>query len=55
MAKEVEGELAPIIVKILRWSCKYDPATVVSKKVKDRIKKDRGGFIAGRYDRLEET
>lgn len=39
-------ELAPIMLEMIRWSAKYDPNTIVGKKMVKRIEKDRDGFVA---------
>lgn len=39
-------ELAPIMLEMIRWSAKYDPDTIVGKKMIKRIEKDREGVVA---------
>jgi len=39
-------DLAPLMLELVRWSGKYDPATKADKAVLDRIENDRDGFVA---------
>lgn len=39
-------DLIPVILELARWSAKYDPDTLIAKKIVKRIEKDRDGFVA---------
>tara|TARA_R110002051_G_scaffold1221_5_gene6726 strand:+ start:4020 stop:4337 length:318 start_codon:yes stop_codon:yes gene_type:complete len=47
-------DLVPVVLEMIRWSAKYDPATQTNKNVLNRIKTDRDGFteeIRARFQR----
>ncbi len=39
-------DLAPLMLELVRWSVKYDPATKADKAMLERIENDRDGFVA---------
>ncbi len=39
-------ELTPVVLEMIRWSAKYDPKTIVVKRVLDKVRNDRESFMA---------
>jgi DNA-binding HxlR family transcriptional regulator len=38
-------DLAPVVLELVRWSAAYDPDTIASKAVVERIRSDREGLL----------
>lgn len=45
-------DLVPVILEMIRWSAIYDPDTTANKKVLERIRKDRDGYVTQIRERI---
>lgn len=48
-------DLIPLLLEMIQWSARHDPATVAPKGFLRRLKADRAGLIAGMRSRFQDV